>query len=51
LTTSITLRDQLNSSSITLKEQESLINSLQTDLVIWGIIGIVVGTAVGIIVE
>ncbi len=51
LTTSIILRGQLNSSSITLKEQESLINNLQTDLVIWGIIGIVVGTTVGILVE
>ena len=50
-TTSITLSSQLASSSITLKEQESLINNLQTDLVIWGIIGIVVGTTVGILVE
>ena len=51
LTTSTALTDQLNSSSIILKEQESSINKLQNELVIWGVIGIVIGATVGILLE
>jgi septal ring factor EnvC (AmiA/AmiB activator) len=45
------LNSQLTESNTTLEKQASLISDLKNDLVIWGIIGIVVGTAVGIIVE
>ena len=51
LTTSTALTDQLNSSNTTLKEQESSINNLQNELVIWGAIGIVIGATVGILLE
>lgn len=51
LTTSTALTDQLNSSNIILKEQESSINKLQNELVIWGVVGIVIGATVGILLE
>ena len=51
LTTSTALTDQLNSSNTTLKEQESSINNLQNELVIWGVVGIVIGATVGILLE
>ena len=51
LTTSTALTDQLNSSNTTLKEQESSINNLQNELVIWGVVGIVIGATVGILLD
>jgi septal ring factor EnvC (AmiA/AmiB activator) len=50
-TTSTRLNDQLNLSNTILKEQESSINKLQNELVIWGAIGIVIGVTVGILLE
>ena len=50
-TTSIQLNDQLNLSNTILKEQESSINKLQNELVIWGVVGIVIGATVGILLE
>jgi hypothetical protein len=50
-TTSTRLNDQLNLSNTILKEQESSINKLQNELVIWGAIGIVIGATVGILLE